>query len=185
MKAVGLGLVAVAGLVGCQPSPRHESTGDTSAAASSAVQADSTARHVDDTAATSVTTVSKPPIGADTTTARPLDSTLRRADGGSLATVQAILSSDTLIGRRVRVTGRCVGYGRIVAVGGPPRTRSDWQLEDGGSAIYVTGSLPAGCDALQGSEQRTTIIVTVAEDTLPARGERPATSRRYLIRLFD
>jgi len=98
-------------------------------------------------------------------------------------TVKELLASSALVGRRVRVVGRCLGYSAAVAPGGPPRTRSDWQLEDNGVAIYVTGQLPSGCSATEGSKERPTILAIVAEDTLPARGDRPPTPRRYLVRV--
>ncbi|HXE58532.1 MAG TPA: hypothetical protein VNK43_11080, partial [Gemmatimonadales bacterium] len=98
------------------------------------------------------------------------------------ATVRELIQSSRLVGRRVMVTGRCLGY-RVppVAVGAPPRTRSDWQLEDGGIAIYVTGPLPAGCSATAGSPKVDTLVALVSEDTLPSLAGRPAATRRYLV----
>ncbi len=59
------------------------------------------------------------------------------------ATVHELLASNALVGRMVEVTGRCLGYSSpTVAQGSPPVTRSDWQLEDGGEAIWVTGPMP-------------------------------------------
>lgn len=98
-------------------------------------------------------------------------------------TIQQLLNSDSLIGEWVRVSGRCLGYTAQVAVGPPPLTRSDWQLEDGEMAIYVSGSLPNGCSATEGSSDRITVTAMVAQDTLPALGNRPAMPRRYLVRV--
>lgn len=102
-----------------------------------------------------------------------------------LLTVQVtdILGSSTLVGRRVQVTGTCLGY-RVpsVAVGPPPRTRSDWQLESGGVAIYVVGQLPPGCSATEGSTSPTMIIGTVREDTLQGLGPNPPRARRFMER---
>jgi len=84
-------------------------------------------------------------------------------------------------GLLVRVRGRCLGY-RVppVATGGPPRTRSDWQLEAEGVAIYVTGPLPEGCSATQGGNTELSLVARVAEDSLPALGGQPSRARRYL-----
>jgi len=98
-------------------------------------------------------------------------------------TVRELLSTDAYVGRRVLVRGRCLGYTASVAVGGPPLTRSDWQLEEGGEAIFVSGPLPEGCSATAGSTVSTTILADVAQDTLPRLGGRPAVPRRYLVRV--
>lgn len=97
--------------------------------------------------------------------------------------VADILGSSALVGRRVQVTGTCLGY-RVppVAVGPPPSTRSDWQLESGGVAIYVVGQLPAGCSPTAGSTSTTTIIGTVREDVLPGLGTNPPRARRFMER---
>jgi hypothetical protein len=126
-------------------------------------------------------------------TVRPVDPKSGTLPSGTAATVGAatekeevrtvreLLSSDRDVGRMVRVSGQCLGYGKPVAEGMPPRSRSDWQLEDGGVAIYVTGPLPAGCSATAGATERTTIVARVAQDTMPAMGNREATPRRYLV----
>ena len=100
---------------------------------------------------------------------------------GATVTVAHVLGSSELPGRMVQVTGTCLGY-RVppLAAGGPPRTRSDWQLENAGQAIYVTGPLPRGCSATEGSPSPVTITATVREDTLPAPGGTPGRARRYL-----
>jgi hypothetical protein len=98
-------------------------------------------------------------------------------------TVAQVIDSASLVGRTVSVTGRCLGYQvPAVAIGPPPLTRSDWQLEDGGVAVFVSGAYPAGCSATAGSTTPTTVVALVAQDTLPALGNRPATARRYLVR---
>lgn len=103
------------------------------------------------------------------------------ATTGVTATVAGVLTGPDLNGKSVRITGTCLGY-RVppVAVGAPPRTRSDWQLESAGQAIYVTGPLPAGCSATEGSSTPVTILATVREDTLAALGGNPPVPRRYL-----
>jgi hypothetical protein len=96
-------------------------------------------------------------------------------------TVDQLLRSQDWNGKTVTVSGTCLGY-RVppVAVGNPPRTRSDWQLESGGVAIYVTGPLPPGCSAATGGTSPGTITALVQEDTLRALGPNPAKPRRYL-----
>lgn len=111
--------------------------------------------------------------------------TVSKEDAVLWLTVPEILRSSEYVGMIVRVEGKCLGYGKIVAVGGPPLTRSDWQLEDGGVAIYVSGPLPEDCSATKGSTQRSIIYALVAEDTLRTIGSRPATPRRYLVRLLE
>jgi hypothetical protein len=117
----------------------------------------------------------------------------RSANGGSAqtpapgpptpATVHDRLASDALVGRVVEVTGRCLGYSSpTVAKGSPPVTRSDWQLEDGGEAIWVSGPLPEGCTATEPAANPGTIQATVAQDELPDLGGYGKTTRRYLVR---
>jgi hypothetical protein len=69
-----------------------------------------------------------------------------------LAMVGDIVDSAKWVGRTVRITGRCRGYGAAAAADPPPLSRSDWLLEDGGKSIYVNGPLPTGCTATAGSE---------------------------------
>jgi hypothetical protein len=106
----------------------------------------------------------------------------RQVKPDTSVTVAEIAGSSALVGRRVRVQGRCMGYSTPLAVGPPPRTRSDWQLENGGVAIYVVGDFPPGCSPTTGSTEPVTIIGVVTEDTIPARLERPARARRFLLR---
>ena len=98
-------------------------------------------------------------------------------------TIRQLLDSDSLVGVQVRVSGRCLGYSAQIAVGSPPLTRSDWQLEDGEVAIYVSGPLPSGCSATAGSSDRITVTAIVAQDTLSPLGNRRAMPRRYLVRV--
>ena len=98
-------------------------------------------------------------------------------------TIRQLLDSDSLVGVQVHVAGRCLGYSAQVAVGSPPLTRSDWQLEDGELAIYVSGPLPSGCSATAGSSDRITVTAIVAQDTLSPLGNRRAMPRRYLVRV--
>lgn len=127
----------------------------------------------------------EPASPSDTTTKSPRP-VVTPGTGGNppvepRVTVADILNSSLYNGKTVSVSGICLGY-RVppVAAGGPPRTRSDWQLESEGKAIYVTGPLPSGCSATAGSSSEITISARVQEDTLRALGTNPARSRRYL-----
>ncbi len=104
-------------------------------------------------------------------------------EGSPLAvTVADLVASAKYVGKIVTVEGRCAGWSSDLAAGGPPVTRSDWVLEDGGQGIYVTGPLPAGCSSTEGGSERVTIVARVAEDSLPVMGEgSEAKARRYLV----
>lgn len=103
--------------------------------------------------------------------------------GPTATTVHALLASAALVGRTVSVNGRCLGYSTpTVAKGAPPVTRSDWQLEDQGEAIWVTGPLPDGCTSTTPAATAGAVLAIVAEDTLPGLGGAPAVPRRYLVR---
>ncbi len=99
------------------------------------------------------------------------------------ATVHEVLTRASLTGTRVQVRGTCLGYSTpTVAAGAPPLTRSDWQLEEQGEAVWVTGPMPAGCSATQPAAAPSTISALVAQDTLPGLGGKPGVVRRYLVK---
>ena len=104
--------------------------------------------------------------------------------GGPLqTTVHAVLTTPSLTGRTVEVNGRCLGYSApTIAKGSPPLTRSDWQLEDQGEAIWVSGPLPAGCTSTTPASAPGLVTANVAQDTLPGLGGQSATPRQYLVR---
>lgn len=105
--------------------------------------------------------------------------------GGSptTATVHDVLTRPTLVGLTLDVTGLCLGYSApFIARGSSPLTRSDWQLEDQGEAVWVSGSMPVGCSATQPAASPTTITVVVAQDTLPGLGGNVGWVRQYLVR---
>ena len=85
--------------------------------------------------------------------------------------------------RRVRVTGVCVGYVAAGDAATPPITRSDWVLEADDAQVFVSGPFPDGCTATTRGTRPVTIVGEVAEDTLPVFGDRPATPRRFLLRI--
>jgi hypothetical protein len=99
------------------------------------------------------------------------------------ATVHEVLSGGNLRGQMVEVTGTCLGYSApTIARGSPPLTRSDWQLEDQGEAVWVSGPLPEGCTATTPATGPGSITALVAEDTLPGLGGGAPSPRRYLVR---
>ncbi len=105
------------------------------------------------------------------------------AGGTTPTTVHAILTTPALVGRVVEVSGRCLGYSTpTVAKGSPPLTRSDWQLEDQGEAVWVSGPLPSGCTSTTPATSPGLITGTVAQDTLPGLGGQAPTPRQYLLR---
>jgi hypothetical protein len=110
------------------------------------------------------------------------------ANGGSVpvpekVSVHDVLTRPSLTGKAVEVTGRCLGYSvPTVAKGSPPVTRSDWQLEDQGEAVWVNGEMPAGCSATTPAESASTIAAMVAQDTMPSLGEQKPALRQYLVR---
>lgn len=97
--------------------------------------------------------------------------------------VHDVLTRPSLVGKAVEVTGRCLGYSvPTLAKGSPPVTRSDWQLEDQGEAVWVTGPLPEGCTSTSPAEAASTISATVAQDTMPGFGGQQPVTRQYLVR---
>ena len=98
----------------------------------------------------------------------------------SVRPIAAIVGSDALVGRAVRIAGRCLGYGGgTAASGGPPRTRSDWQLADATGAVYVVGRRPTDCAREAGGARRVLVVGRVAEDTV--RGLGASTPRRFVL----
>lgn len=116
---------------------------------------------------------------ADTVPANSAVDTARPTPSLSAASIRDIVASRALVGRRVQVTGRCLGPGSEHALGQPPRSRHEWQLESDGVAVFVIGPPPRGCS---GSAMRSlTITALVAEDTLPPIGDLPPAPRRFLV----
>lgn len=90
-----------------------------------------------------------------------------------------VMSSRSIVGRRVRVVGRCallLNVPEPPAQGGPA-----WQLEADGTTVLVVGTRPSGCSAR--NPTLVTLTVVVAEDTLSAIGDLPRVPRRYLVRV--
>jgi hypothetical protein len=92
-----------------------------------------------------------------------------RADEAPLVRVEVVLTADSLLGRRVRVSGHCT------AAGAGPRAGS-WTLEDAGSSIEVRGLVPSSCAAPASPE-----LTIFAQIEPAASGSR----ERLLLRLPD
>ena len=95
--------------------------------------------------------------------------------------VRELVNGAVHVGKVVRTRGQCIGYSTPVAEGSPPRTRSDWQLEDDGIAVWIVGAFPTGCTGAGGDGTIITVSGLVAEDTVVALNGR-AHVRRFLIR---
>jgi hypothetical protein len=83
--------------------------------------------------------------------------------------VQDALTADSLLGRRVRVSGSCTAAGA-------GRRAGSWTLEDAGSSIEVRGLVPSSCAA--GSSTQLTIFAQIEKT---ASGSK----ERLLLRLPD
>jgi hypothetical protein len=86
-----------------------------------------------------------------------------------LVHVRQALEVDTLLGRRVRIAGRCA------AAGAGPRAGS-WTLEEDGAAIEVRGLVPSSCGTRSG--ENLTIFAQIEAKTA-------GSPDRLLLRLPD
>lgn len=93
----------------------------------------------------------------------------QRPDQAPLVQVQDVLEADSLLGRRVRVRGRCTARGQ-------GRRAGSWILDQAGSSIEVRGLVPYPC-AEQGGEE----LVIFAQIEPKAAGGQD----RLLLRLPD
>jgi hypothetical protein len=75
-----------------------------------------------------------------------------RPNQAPLVHIREVLEADTLVGRRVRIAGRCA------AAGAGPRAGS-WTLEEAGAAIEVRGLVPSSCGTR--SEEQLTIFAQI------------------------
>jgi hypothetical protein len=92
-----------------------------------------------------------------------------RADQAPLVQIREALEADSLLGRRVRVSGRCTAYG-----GG--RRAGSWTLEGADANIEVRGLVPSSCAAGTGED-----LTIFAQIEPRAAGSRS----RLLLRLPD
>jgi hypothetical protein len=92
-----------------------------------------------------------------------------RADQAPLVSIEDALTGDTLLGRRVRVAGRCTAAGA-------GRRAGSWTLADAGLAIEVRGLVPYSC-----GPNSTTDLTIFAQIEPKATGS----AERLLLRLPD
>jgi hypothetical protein len=92
-----------------------------------------------------------------------------RPDQAPLVHIREALEADTLLGRRVRIAGRCA------AAGAGPRAGS-WTLEQDGATIEVRGLVPSSCGTR--SEEHLTIFAQIEPKTA-------GSPDRLLLRLPD
>jgi hypothetical protein len=92
-----------------------------------------------------------------------------RADQAPLVTVRDVLHTETLLGRRVRVSGRCTARGE-------GRRAGSWTLEHAGATIEVRGMVPSSCHPDSGQD------VTIFAQIEP---KATGSSDRILLRLPD
>lgn len=92
-----------------------------------------------------------------------------RPDQAPLVRIQEALDADSLLGRRVRVAGRCTGAGA-------GRRAGSWTLQDGDRAIEVRGLVPPSC--APGSTVDLTIFAQIEPKAVGSKD-------RLLLRLPD
>ena len=92
-----------------------------------------------------------------------------RAQQAPLVAVRDALQNDALLGRRVRVSGRCVARGE-------GRRAGSWTLEQDGTSIEVRGLVPSSCTRERGEE------LTIFAQIEPAGA---GSGNRLLLRLPD
>lgn len=173
-------------LTGCQPKQQEETAGvipapAPAAAAPGAASGAGSTDSVGATAASPAAASPKPAAQQQQQQQQASQHVHPAGPGAPNIALSAIAGSSSYVGQRVHVTGRCLGYSNAATLGPPPLTRSDWQLQSSGSTIFVSGPLPAGCSATEGGSAPVTVLVRVAEDTLPALGGKAGTPRRYLV----
>jgi hypothetical protein len=110
---------------------------------------------------------SERPIGGTSPTRR--GSFPGRASEAPLVRVEEVLTTDSLLGRRVRISGRCTAAGA-------GRRAGSWTLEDSGASIEVRGLVPSACAA--GSKPEITIFAQIEPASSTSR-------ERLLLRLPD
>jgi hypothetical protein len=82
------------------------------------------------------------------------------------------------VGRRVRLTGRCVTT--VPTFDRPAGAEQLWQLEGDGLTVVISGPPPRKCLTSRNATF-VTITAIVAEDTLPPIADLPPAPRRYLL----
>jgi len=107
--------------------------------------------------------------GVEGTGGQPETQVPVRPSQAPLVHISEVLDADTLLGRRVRIAGRCA------AAGAGPRAGS-WTLEEAGTTIEVRGLVPSSCG--KRSEEQLTIFAQVEPKTA-------GSPDRLLLRLPD
>jgi hypothetical protein len=92
-----------------------------------------------------------------------------RPDQAPLVHIREALETDSLVGRRVRVAGRCTAAGA-------GRRAGSWTLEQDGTAIEVRGLVPSSCGPRSGED------LTIFAQIEP---KAPGSADRLLLRLPD
>jgi hypothetical protein len=92
-----------------------------------------------------------------------------RPSQAPLVAVREALETDSLLGRRVRVSGRC-------AAKGEGRRAGSWTLDQSGVTIEVRGLVPSSCTPDEGEE------LTIFAQIEP---RAPDSRDRILLRLPD
>lgn len=92
-----------------------------------------------------------------------------RADQAPLVRIEEALETDSLLGRRVRIAGRCTAAGA-------GRRAGSWTLEEGGSMIEVRGLVPSSCGP------NSTVDLTIFAQIEP---KSAGSKDRLLLRLPD
>jgi hypothetical protein len=92
-----------------------------------------------------------------------------RPDQAPLVALQDALQTDSLLGRRVRVAGRCTAAGA-------GRRAGSWTLAEAGLSIEVRGLVPASCGSTS------TVDLTIFAQIEP---KSAGSSERLLLRLPD
>src|SRR3954471_21044761 len=108
-------------------------------------------------------------VERDPRNAAPVAAPPVRADQAPLVRVEEALSADSLLGRRIRVSGHCTAAGA-------GRRKGSWTLEDSGATMEVRGLVPASC-----APESTTELTIFAQIEPAASGS----SERLLLRLPD
>jgi len=92
-----------------------------------------------------------------------------RPDQAPLVRIEEALDTDSLLGRRVRIAGRCTAAGA-------GRRAGSWTLEEGGSMIEVRGLVPSSCGP------NSTVDLTIFAQIEP---KSAGSKERLLLRLPD
>lgn len=94
-----------------------------------------------------------------------------------VSVAELVRTPERYAGREVALSGTCLG-GSGPALGGPPRTRSDWQIGSKDAAVWVAGPFPTGCTRGSGGGYAT-VHGRVDTDLIPGGSGQKV--RAYLV----